>query len=101
MATVFRNGRAYRYKSVRRDGRVTSEYRGSGPFATLAALLDEEDQRERDQERAAIKAEAAIERSIIDYVGEVEELARAALIASGCHQHKRQWRRRRAQPESR
>jgi hypothetical protein len=30
MALVYRNGRAYAYKSIRRGGRITSEYRGSG-----------------------------------------------------------------------
>ena len=101
MSIVIRNGRAYRYMSIRRNGRVTSEYRGSGALAAVAALFDEEDRQVRDEERAALEAEAAIERSITDYVAEVEELARAALIASGFHQHKRQWRRRRVQPESR
>src|SRR5262249_1606950 len=35
MALVYRNGRPYLYRSVRRDGRVTSEYRGSGEVAEL------------------------------------------------------------------
>jgi hypothetical protein len=95
MAIVYRNGRAYAYKSIRRNGRVTSEYRGSGDIAMLAALLDAEDQEQRDWERAERERLETAERTLCDYFNRVDDLARAALLASGFHQHKRQWRKRR------
>ena len=59
MATIYRNGRAYRYKSIRRDGRVTSEYGGSGEFAALMAEIDAHERDERDQERFEREASEA------------------------------------------
>lgn len=40
MAVVHRNGRSYIYRSVRRNGRVTSEYGGSGECALLIAQME-------------------------------------------------------------
>ncbi len=40
MALVYRNGRPYLYRSVRRGGRVTSEYLGRGIDAQLIAALE-------------------------------------------------------------
>lgn len=99
MAIVTRNGRAYAYRSVRRNGKVTSEYRGSGELAAVIALLDDEDRQERDWERAERRAEReateAAEQPVVDYFEPVEDLTRAALFAAGFHQHERQWRLRR------
>src|SRR4051794_19261290 len=52
MATVLRNGRPYSYQSVRRNGRVTSEYRGAGELALIRAQFDAEDATLRKQQRA-------------------------------------------------
>lgn len=64
MALVDRDGRPYLYRSVRRNGRVTSEYRASGEAAVLIHALEavareereyrrwlERQERDRDQER--------------------------------------------------
>ena len=99
MALVYRNGRAYSYKSVRRDGRVTSEYRGCGELAVLIEQLDviERDDQDREfferrDEQETIETE---ERPLRDYFDRVEDLTRAVLLSSGYHQHKREWRKRR------
>lgn len=100
MALVTRGTRSYAYKSVRKDGRVTSVYRASGATALAIGLLESEDReaerRQRAEERdrrAQIEAEDA---PIVEMHQAVEKFARAALIASGHHQHHRsEWRRRR------
>jgi hypothetical protein len=75
MAVVYRNGRPYVYKSVRRDGRVTSEYRGSGEIAALVGALDQIETAERDSEREEARAERdemeAAERILVAYFGQV------------------------------
>ena len=43
MGLVYRNGRPYLYRSVRRGGRVTSEYLGRGIDALLIAALEADD----------------------------------------------------------
>jgi hypothetical protein len=100
MALVHRNGRPYVYRSVRRDGRVTSKYEACGKSAALIDAIDEYKKSLRDCERADIQADReeleAAEKPLVEYFDLVEQIARAALLASGCHQHKRQWRKRRA-----
>jgi hypothetical protein len=94
-----RSGRVYYYKS-RRDGeKVRKVYVGAGDIAHLAAKLDEAERLRRKEEGAYWKAESErLERSAT-FLQELEEAAevllRAHLLASGCHQHKGQWRRRR------
>src|SRR5262245_56131522 len=100
MSLVHRNGRPYLYRSVRRDGRVTSEYVASGIDARLTAALeaDERDGREFDREQArAERREAdALERALDEMADRARALARDALTAAGYHQHHRgEWRRKR------
>src|SRR5262245_48324919 len=91
MHLVYRNGRPYLYRSVRRNGRVTSEYIISGePAVSLARRYAQE----RDADAARFDADRALEAELEDYCARVEELARATLYANGYHQHHRQWRRR-------
>jgi hypothetical protein len=40
MALVYRGGKPYLYKSVRRDGRVTSEYVASGESAVVISRIE-------------------------------------------------------------
>jgi hypothetical protein len=100
MALVYRDGRPYYYKSVRRRGRVTSEYQGAGEAAVLMARLDAADRRRDEDRREDWKAEVermeAEERANAEMFDRVQSLADAALVAAGFHRHKRQWRRRRA-----
>lgn len=97
MALVYRNGRPYLYKSVRKDGRVTSEYVGSGQTALLIGRLDAIERDDREEERRQAKADRQdaddLERALDDLAGRARDAARAALIAAGYHQHKGQWRK--------
>ena len=103
MALVHRNGRAYYYKSSREGGRVVCRYQGAGTNAVLMALLDAGEREDREAEARDARAERdaleAAERPLVDYFNLVDDIARAALLASGCHQHKREWRRRRERHE--
>jgi hypothetical protein len=99
MALVFRNARPYYHRSVRRDGRVTSEYRGSGKLALLIHEMDgmSRDARawERLEETDERDAREAAEQPLDEYFDLVEQIVREALLAAGYHQHKREWRKRR------
>jgi hypothetical protein len=99
MALIYRNGRARYQQSVRRDGRVTTEYRASGNAALLFACLDAESQEEREQKRAEdedqIKAMKDAEQTLIDHFESVDDLIQTTLEAAGFHEHKSQWRKRR------
>jgi hypothetical protein len=99
MALVHRNGRPRLQRSIRRNGRVTSEYRGSGEIALLMAHLDALDREERDavcdEEQAELAATTADESMLAGFCERVEDLTRAALYAAGYHRPKRQWRSRR------
>lgn len=74
-------------RSIRRDGRVTSEYVASGETAMLIALLDADSREERDSERQEFQADrdasGAVERALNDSSDRVEDLACAALYADG------------------
>ena len=94
-----RNGHVYYYKS-RRDGeKVRKVYVGAGDFAHVAAKLDERERLRRKEEVAYWEAERErLERSatfLQELTEAAEVLTRAHLLASGCHQHKGQWRRQR------
>jgi hypothetical protein len=94
-----RNGHVYYYKS-RRDGKkVRKVYVGAGDFAHVAAELDEAERLRREEEAAYWEAERErLERSAVFLQGleeATEVLVRAHLLASGCHKHKGQWRRKR------
>jgi hypothetical protein len=95
-------GGPYYTRSRKEGGRVVREYVGGGVLGTLAARMDAERRRRREEEAATRREE----RERLDVlVAPVEELceaaeiiARAALVASGYHQHNRgEWRKRRGQ----
>lgn len=100
-----RNGRRYYYAKRREGGRVVSQYAGYGPAAEGIAKLQEQDNRRRALWRERDRAERAVERAVDRQVDEVCALARAvasaALLTSGYHQHKGQWRRRSDHKDSR
>lgn len=103
MALVIRNGRTYAYRSVRRGGRVTSRYLGSGSLALLWEMVGRHDAmagaEERAERREARQAEAERGRALIDRLDRRADAGIAAAVATleaaGCHRHKGQWRRRR------
>ncbi len=100
MALVYRNGRPRFQRSVRRGGRVTTEYVGSGDFAILKALLDAEDREERAEQREQERAERDrlddLEHELDGLAEQARALAHEALTTAGYHQHHRgEWRKRR------
>jgi len=90
------HGRYY-YRKVRRRGRVHSEYIGAGWIADMAADADELARHRRQQEAAEWRAHVEHDRQQVAALAQVDEALRhmttAALIAAGCYQHRRQWRR--------
>lgn len=103
MAMVIRGNRAYEYKSVRRGGRVTSEYVGGSIPAESAALFRSMEAAQRSRQEMA-RADWEAERRRLDEgerrateVDEAyDELATVAMLATGHHRPQRgRWRRRR------
>jgi hypothetical protein len=93
-----RGGRYY-YRKERVGDSVRSVYVGSGLFGRSAAMLAEMERENEEMRRAAFRREIEKQEAVdscIDSIGELlEQLVTATLIASGYHQHKRQWRHRR------
>ena len=93
MGIVYRNGRPYLYRSVRRAGRVTSEFVASGTDALLIAALeaDERDGRRCDLERIRAERRGAddLERALDELAGQARAFARDALSAAGYQLHHR------------
>jgi hypothetical protein len=92
-------GSSYYTRSKWKGGRVVRQYIGTGPLAEIVAR-DDELKRLRKQEAAAYwKEERERLEQSAGFLRELEEaaevLTRAELLASGCHEHKGQWRRRR------
>src|SRR5262245_11761298 len=90
----------YYYRSVRVNGQPRREYVGAGKIAELAAQLDALEREERELKQAAereARADAeAIDELVRDFNAAADDLACAALLASGCRQHNRgEWRKRR------
>jgi hypothetical protein len=78
---------------------VVREYIGGGMLGELAAHQDKVERRQREEEIAYWREEQEHFEQNMAFVGELEAaaevLTRAHLLASGCHQHKGQWRRQR------
>jgi hypothetical protein len=93
-----RSGHSYYYRKERAGDTVRSVYVGSGLSAQIAMRLDEIERIEQREkvEAARLEREANLKQDAeIDALGLlVNEVVKAALIAQGFHQHKRQWRRR-------
>jgi hypothetical protein len=96
MAWENRNGSRYYYQKRREGGRVVSRYVGAGALADLMAQIDEIDRErqalEREHWQASQAEEAAIDKEIAEYSRLLRQFTAAVLLASGCHQHRRQWR---------
>jgi hypothetical protein len=94
-------GGRYYTRSRKIGGRVLREYVGGGELGKLAAAVDADARALRAEKAAVWKAEKARLESLEGNVMALDELAgllaRAALVAAGYHQHKRQWRRKRVQ----
>lgn len=91
-----RNGNRYFYRSRRVDGRVVTEYVGSGAAAEQVAA----EMTKRQERGAADRAEREQLHAVMRDLTEAKRLANVAvasvLEAAGYHQHHRgEWRKRR------
>ncbi len=98
-------GGLYYTRSRKENGRVIREYVGGGPLGQLAALEDEHERRQREEQAAYWKEEQedldALEAPVEELTEASDLLVRAALLASGYRQHNRgEWRLRRESKES-
>jgi hypothetical protein len=99
MAWEQRGTQTYYYRSVRRNGRVTKDYLGTGPLAELYAAEEAERRAQRHteaetwrQEQAALDA---LDQQLDDYWNAATILLKATLYAEGYYQHDRgAWRKR-------
>lgn len=94
-------GRTYYYRKRKVDGRVVSEYVGSGLLATLEASRMAQERRERATVAAAERAERermrAAEADLDALCSLADAVAITALLDAGYHRHHRgEWRKRRA-----
>ena len=97
-------GGLYYTRSRKENGRVVREYVGGGVLGELAARMDAEDRRRRQEEAAAWREERERLEELADLVDElcedVETIVRSALLVAGFRRHKRgEWRRKR-EPET-
>jgi hypothetical protein len=95
-------GGLYYTRSRKVNGQVVREYVGGGLLGQLAARMDAEERRKRQQEAAAWKEGReqieALTAPVEELCEGVEILARAALLVSGYYRHNRgEWRKRREQ----
>jgi hypothetical protein len=97
-------GGSYYYRKERDGSRVRSVYVGTGLFAESATMLTRMERENREAERAVLRREAERQNQIdahMDAICDlVDQIITAALIASGFHQHKRQWRLKRSEKEN-
>ena len=100
MGWEVRNGAGpYYYRSVREGDLVRKEYVGTGKIAEAQAHSDETGRRLRAEETTRWREEKKRVEELVAPVLRLCEaadiLARAHLIAAGCHRHKGEWRRAR------
>lgn len=95
MAWETRGNRDYLYRKKRVNGRVVSEYLGTGYHAKLLEMRDARTAAQRNAEREERRRQDAIDKEIKRHSGELRKLVNSVLVASGYHQHKRQWRKKR------
>jgi hypothetical protein len=93
-------GGPYYTRSHKQDGKVVREYVGGGFLGELAARMDAEERRRREEQEVAQREERERLDALVAPVEELceaaEVVARAALVASGHRQHNRgEWRKRR------
>jgi hypothetical protein len=100
MAIVYRNGRPYLYKSLRRGAQVTSRYLAKGEDALLINAIETMARDEWDCERCwdeQMREESNdLERALDEMSERARTLAGEVLISAGYYQHHRgEWRKRR------
>lgn len=80
---------------------MISEYVGGGLVADIAEARDNIERGQEEQRRAEWQAAKLAEEQLDTILGEVEAAIEpvvvALMLATGYHQHKRQWRKKRSQ----
>ena len=93
----------YYTRSRKVNGRVLREYVGGGEIGALAAELDTIQRERREFERESWRIEKeeteAFDETIAQVCQMADIIARAAMLASGFHRHRGEWRRRRVRKE--
>ncbi|MBA3357012.1 MAG: hypothetical protein H0U18_13955 [Pyrinomonadaceae bacterium] len=94
-----RGNHSYYYRKERSSSRVRSVYVGGGEMGHLNAVLFAMQQ----EDRRAVRVNEQQELKLNPLDADIDALSRlastlteAVLIAAGFHQHKRQWRKRKA-----
>ena len=94
-----RGNHRYLYKAVRVDGRPHRIYVGTGADAEAALAADRLERLERQRQREQLQAYQQQVRDTVVAADamcqETDNLTRAALLATGFHAHRSQWRRKR------
>lgn len=90
-----RNGRRYYYRVRKRDGKLIKEYCGGGLVGILAAEGDARKRAMRQTERQVCEEYSTTKAVLVKLNQHSADLVKAALLAAGYHQHRREWRRRR------
>jgi hypothetical protein len=97
-----KRGGLYYTRTRKVNGKVVREYVGGGVLGELAAHMDAEERRLREEEKASRREERerldALTAPGEELCEAAEVIARAVLLASGYHQHNRgEWRKKREQ----
>jgi hypothetical protein len=99
MAWETRGNRSYFYRKERINGKVKSEYVGSGEVAALLERCEEGRGELKEIEKEKRKSERMKAELIDDELNALSEinqsLVDALFLINGFHQHKRQWRKKR------
>jgi hypothetical protein len=99
MALEQRGSGSYYYYKRKVDGKVVSEYGGSGLLGTYAAILDERERDKRSMERLELarfkQEQRRIDRAIDEHHSQVRQTVAAILQEAGFHKHHGQWRLKR------
>ena len=100
MAWSRRGNRLYYYRNMRENGKVETEYVGTGPLAELIAEMDAERRAEREVKfetwRRERDAMDAVDAQVANWWDAGTMLLKAQLYAGGYYQHDRgEWRKRR------
>jgi len=95
-----RDGNLYYYRSIRDGEKVRKVYVGAGEIARIShegdILRRTGRETQREKQRAELERLDALAAPVEELSEAAEILARAHLIASGCHTHKGEYRRARS-----
>lgn len=94
-----RGSNSYYYRKQRVGNRVVSRYVGAGALGELVAKQDILQRMERKAEAEAFRndcnADLAVDRELDETCAVVRDVLTTALLLTGHHTHKRQWRKMR------